>query len=139
MTRLSKVWLALAVLFVLVNLGGVGIAAVRGELLHTGIHVLLLLPGAYVVWRLAPRHDARRLWRRRGAAIPAPPPEITDRLTDLEQSVNAVAIEVERIGEGQRFVTRLFTENGTPRAAGEGAAEPIEIKAQEAAPHVGRY
>jgi hypothetical protein len=39
-------------------------------------------------------------------------------LTHLEQSVDAVAIEVERIGEGQRFMTRFFTENGTPRAPG---------------------
>jgi hypothetical protein len=47
-------------------------------------------------------------------------------LTHLEQSVDAVAIEVERIGEGQRFMTRLFTENGAPRARGEGAAETID-------------
>lgn len=53
-----------------------------------------------------------------GSVIPALPRELTDRLTHLEQSVDAVAIEVERIGEGQRFMTRFFTENGTPRAPG---------------------
>jgi hypothetical protein len=31
----------------------------------------------------------------------------------------AVAIEVERIGEGQRFITRFFTENSTLQAPGE--------------------
>ena len=131
MTRRSKVWLVVAVLFTFVNLGGAVIAAVRGELLHTGMHVGLLLLGAYLVWRLAPRRYVRRIWRRGGSVIPALPRELTDGLTHLEQSVDAVAIEVERIGEGQRFMTRFFTENGTPRALGEGAAEPIEIKAWE--------
>lgn len=127
MTRRSKVWLVVAVLFSLVNLGGAGYAAARGELLHAGLHVALLLLGTYVVLRLAPRSDARPLSH-----------EVTDRLTHLEQSVDAVAIEVERIGEGQRFMTRLFTERGAARAAGEGAAEPSEIEAGEAAPHVRR-
>ncbi|MDQ3950209.1 MAG: hypothetical protein M3282_07670 [Gemmatimonadota bacterium] len=122
MTRRSKVWLAAAVLFTLVNLAGGVFAATQGELLHTGIHAGLLLLGAYLV---------RRLATRRYAALPR---ELTDRLTHLEQSIDAVAIEVERIGEGQRFMTRFFTESGTPRASGEGAAEPTEIKAREAEP-----
>jgi hypothetical protein len=129
MTRCSKVWLAVAVLFILVNLGGGVFAAAQGELIHAGIHAGLLLLGASLVWRLAPRGYAR---------LPLPR-ELTDRLTHLEQSVDAVAIEVERIGEGQRFLTRLFTENGIPRVPGEGAAEPVEIKAREEAAHVRRY
>jgi hypothetical protein len=136
MTRRSKVWLVMAVLFTLVNLGGAGMAAADGELLHAGAHAALLLLGAYLVWRLAPRRGALRLWRREESVIPAPRPELTDRLTHLEQSVDAVAIEVERIGEGQRFMTRLFTEDSTARAPNEGAAEPIETKAREAAPRV---
>jgi hypothetical protein len=139
MTRRSKIWLVVAVLFIVVNFGGGVIAAARGEPLHTGIHAGLLLLGAYLVWRLAPTRYARRIWSRGGSAIPALPRELTDRLTNLEQSVDAVAIEVERISEGQRFMTRLFTENGTPRAPDEGTAEPIETEAREAAPHVRRY
>jgi hypothetical protein len=138
MTRRSKVWLVVAVLFTLVNLAGAGIAAADGELLHTCIHVALLLLGAYFVWRLAPRDGARRIWRGRRSATPAPPPELTDRLTHLEQSVDAVAVEVERIGEGQRFMTRIFAERDTPRASGERAADPSELEAREAAPDVRR-
>jgi hypothetical protein len=128
MTRRSKIWLVGAVLFSFVNLAGAVFAAAQGELIHAGVHVGLLLLGASLVWRLAPTRDARRL-----------PRELTDRLTHLQQSVDAVAIEVERIGEGQRFITRFFTENEIPRAPGANAAEPLEIKAQEAAPHVRRF
>lgn len=35
---------------------------------------------------------------------------IEDRLTRIEQAVDAVAVEVERISEAQRFTTRLLTE-----------------------------
>ena len=130
MTRRSKVWLVVAVPFFVINLAGGVFAALQGELLHTGIHAGLTLLGAYLVWRLAPSRYARRIWRRGGSAIPAQTRELTDSLTHLEQSVDAVAIEVERIGEGQRFMTRFFTENDTSRGPGEGPAEPIEIKAR---------
>jgi hypothetical protein len=119
MTRRSKVWLA--VLFILINFAGGVYAAAEGELLHAGVHAGLLLLGAYAVGRLA---------RRRSAPVHD---ELSDRLTHLEQSLDAIAIEVERIGEGQRFITRFFTENGIPRAPGEEAAEPVEIKAPEPA------
>ncbi|HEY7237384.1 MAG TPA: hypothetical protein VH539_24740 [Gemmatimonadaceae bacterium] len=33
-----------------------------------------------------------------------------DRLRHLEQSVDAIAIEIERISEGQRFTTKLLAE-----------------------------
>ncbi|MFA6165925.1 MAG: hypothetical protein WC700_04860 [Gemmatimonadaceae bacterium] len=52
---------------------------------------------------------ARRIWRR-SAAPPALPPEFNDRMSNLERGVEAVAIEVERVGEGQRFVTQLLAE-----------------------------
>jgi hypothetical protein len=40
----------------------------------------------------------------------APSPEITARLERIEQAVEAVAIEVERIAESQRFATKLMAE-----------------------------
>jgi len=58
MTRRARVWQIVAVLFTLANLGGVWIAAIRGELLHTAIHGVLLLLGVYLVWRLLPRRNA---------------------------------------------------------------------------------
>jgi len=39
-----------------------------------------------------------------------------DRLLRLEQAVDSIAVEVERISEGQRFLTRLQTERSDVRA-----------------------
>jgi hypothetical protein len=36
--------------------------------------------------------------------------EAQQRLERLEQAVDAIALELERVGEGQRFVTRLLAE-----------------------------
>lgn len=78
---------------------------------------------------------ARRVWRR-GAAISANiPKELHERMTRLEQSLDSIAVEIERIGEGQRFLTRFFAERGTSHALGEGAAQPVEVKAGEPAAH----
>jgi hypothetical protein len=52
--------------------------------------------------------------KRRRADI-APPME-DDRLLRLEQAVESIAVEVERIGEGQRFLTKLQTERTEDRA-----------------------
>jgi hypothetical protein len=35
-------------------------------------------------------------------------PGVDDRLTRLEQSIDAIAIEMERVSEGQRYVTKLL-------------------------------
>jgi hypothetical protein len=45
----------LAVCFFLVNLGGAAYAFIVGELAHAGLHAVLLAPGAWALWRLAPR------------------------------------------------------------------------------------
>lgn len=65
---------------------------------------------------------ARRIWRR-SAAPPALPPEFNDRMSNLERGIEAVAIEVERVGEGQRFVTQLLAETDHRRQAQALSAE----------------
>jgi hypothetical protein len=42
---------------------------------------------------------------------------VTPRLDRLEQSVDAIAIEIERIAEGQRFVTKVMAERAAPAPA----------------------
>ncbi|HEX8718626.1 MAG TPA: hypothetical protein VF722_16795 [Gemmatimonadaceae bacterium] len=54
-----------------------------------------------------------RMWFNHRARKFAPPPEmhaIEERLNRIEQAVDAIAIETERISEGQRFTTRLLSE-----------------------------
>lgn len=139
MTRRSRIWMTVAALFTVVNVAGAAVAAAQGEVLHSGAHVALSLLGALVVWWLVPGRFERRGGRREESAMPAVPSELTDRLTRIEQTLDAAAIEVERIGEAQRFMTRLLTENRTPRAPGQGAAEPIEIETREPVSHDHRF
>jgi len=78
---------------------------------------------------------ARRIWRRSARVEVRLPPEMSDRMAQLERGVEAIAIEVERIGEGQRFVTQVLSERGdvhaNARALGAGAAEPIPVRQKE--------
>jgi hypothetical protein len=68
---------------------------------------------------------ARLLWKRATAPRTAQPAwDSGQRMDRLEHAVDAIAVEVERISEGQRFVTRLLTEspnfaalNGAQRSA----------------------
>ncbi|MBX3175030.1 MAG: hypothetical protein KF709_11495 [Gemmatimonadaceae bacterium] len=56
---------------------------------------------------------ARRIWKKNAVTIQLPP-ELDTRLHGLEQAVEATAVEVERIGEGQRFVTQLMAKRAEP-------------------------
>ena len=44
--------------------------------------------------------------------------ELESRLERIEQAVDTIALEMERIGEGQRFVTKLLAER--PAAVSDG-------------------
>ena len=65
---------------------------------------------------------ARRIWRRSPKVVTTIPKDLTDRIARVEQTVEATAIEIERIGEGQRFITRIFTESQSPHALHSAAA-----------------
>jgi len=46
---------------------------------------------------------------------PQIPGEVLSRLERMEQSIDSIAVEVERISEGQRFTTKLLSEvRGAP-------------------------
>ena len=77
---------------------------------------VFIIPIVFTIFVLFPLAIAwaRRLWKK-PVALPAPiPPELLDRMSRIEQAVESVAVEVERIGEGQRFVTKLFAEGPRP-------------------------
>jgi hypothetical protein len=67
---------------------------------------------------------ARRVWRGRPAPTGPKVDEIAPRLDRLEHAVDAIAIEVERISEGQRFVTKLLADRPTASATASAAGRP---------------
>ena len=71
---------------------------------------------------------ARNLWKRgtkKAAVAQQLSPVVEQRLERVEQGVDAIAIEIERISEGQRFVTRLLSEGpaGLQLQQGEAVRE----------------
>ncbi len=101
MFRNTRAWLVVASLFTLINAVGAGYAAAEGEGLHASSHAGLMLLGTYLVWRLATRAA------RSGFGAAALPDA---RLEQLQQAVDVVAVEVERIGEAQRFSVKQQAE-----------------------------
>jgi hypothetical protein len=75
---------------------------------------------------------ARFIWRRSTPAARHIQPDhaTQQRLEQLQHSMDTIAIEVERISEGQRFVTKIMSE----RALGAGAAEPARPGMKSAIP-----
>jgi ribonuclease D len=53
---------------------------------------------------------------------PQIPTEVMNRLERIEQAVDAIAVEVERISEGQRFTTKLLSETRSQNALPAGPA-----------------
>ncbi len=56
------------------------------------------------------RAITRRLERGSQAALQQPPAEVLTRLERIEQGVEAIAVEVERIAEAQRFSAKLMAD-----------------------------
>lgn len=67
---------------------------------------------------------AKAILRQGKQAGERPSADLTRRLDRMEEGIDAIAIEVERISEGQRFVSKLL---------GEGAAQPVPVGAREPA------
>ena len=66
---------------------------------------------------------ARAYSRRMDAQSRNPqiPSEVAARLERMEQAIDSVALEVERISEGQRFTTKLLSEGKSASDARQGA------------------
>jgi len=87
-----------------------------------------VLGGLFIVCAILPLSIAfaRRIWKRGGQVIAAFPKEIAERMSRVEQVVEATQIEVERIGEGQRFMTKVLTESPA-HAVSIGAAQQAAL------------
>jgi hypothetical protein len=96
----SRLWRAAGAAFIAINLAGGLYAAAVGEPMHAAVHVVLLVLGISI-------YSAVRSRSGDGTALPD---EATDRLKNLEQSVDKLAIGVERIGEAQRYQVKILDE-----------------------------
>jgi hypothetical protein len=121
MTRRAKLWRAGAVLFAIINLAGMGFALAMNEMMHAMGHAFLLFVGlgAYLLWKTVttwattPSSDQLS----QASALPSAGRDSKQKLGDqridyLQRSIDALALEVERIGEAQRFKEKLHTERG---------------------------
>ena len=104
----SRFWRVAAILFLVVNAGGAAWAMARGEQMHAEMH-LALFGAAFVGYAFSRAAQARNL---------GPPdrlPEIEDpRIEQLQRSIDAMALELERMGEKQRYAEKLKAEHREP-------------------------
>ena len=100
MTGPSRLWRVIAGVFVFINVAGAGYAIAMREPTHALAHILALAVG-YIGWSMGP-------WQRRRTPTPVGLPDA--RIDYLQQSVDAVALEVERLGEAQRYAEKLRAE-----------------------------
>lgn len=86
------------------------------------------LVAIYVLWR----GFRRWIWKKKPVPAPAAHAVVdqSPRLEQLQQSVDVIALEVERISEAQRFLAKVLNE----RAIGAGEAQPVSVKSRDAAP-----
>ena len=80
------------------------------------ILAISIVPISVIGWPLA-RAYARRIDQE--GARPHIPVEVTARLERMEQAIDSIAVEVERISEGQRFTTKLLSERSGAPVAGD--------------------
>ena len=68
-----------------------------------------------------------RAWGRRlerTPVNPSIPSDVSARLERMEQAIDSIAIEVERISEGQRFTTKLLAERNNPATPNVPTRQP---------------
>ena len=73
----------------------------------------MMLPASIMAFYFGRAHLRKT---ERQAMAPAIPADVLMRLERMEQGIDAIAMEVERISEGQRFTTKLLSGQGAAHA-----------------------
>lgn len=71
------------------------------------VPVVFAIPAIVVIVRMSFKHK-EKMASLTGAA--SNNPMVEARLQRIEEAVETIAVEIERMGEGQRFVTKLLAE-----------------------------
>ena len=105
-------------------------------------HIIVPLAFFAMVTMITVGRPLVRAWARRleGGAdrSPAFDAEAQARLERMEAAIETMAIEIERISEGQRFTTKLLSERGVPREAAPMPGSALAADALSRAPLDGR-
>ena len=103
-------------------------APVFGGLRSKQVMALSILSIIFIFFPLA-TGIGRAIFKR--SSRPGLPPavftETAQRLERLEASVDAIAVEIERVSEGQRFVTKLLSEAQPAPLLGAGQRTPEKV------------
>ena len=83
------------------------IVAIAGMI--TSVVIILGIPLVVV--------HARKIWKRDSSSLNTSTAQTDHRLERIEQAIDAMAVEVERVAESQRFMTKLLSDRGSERAA----------------------
>ena len=109
----AKFWWTAAAVSVIVNGAGAVYALLFREWMHGGAHVAALALTIYLIAIFRP-HGRTASGESLGAGD-ADLGHVSDgdtRMEQLQQSVDAIALEVERIGEAQRYNAKLQAKQG---------------------------
>ena len=85
------------------------LVAAGGLALTTGLFGAWV--GAYFGGRRGARREIARMQQQPSSGL------VESQLNDLRHAVETMAVEMERISEGQRFTARMLVERVTPQAA----------------------
>ncbi|HZI30212.1 MAG TPA: hypothetical protein VFD64_18745 [Gemmatimonadaceae bacterium] len=83
------------------------IVAIAGMI--TSVVIILGIPLVIV--------HARKIWKRDNETQAASSSSSDHRLERIEQAIDAMAVEVERVAEAQRFMTKLLSDRAGERVA----------------------
>ena len=115
-----RAWIPISWLLSAANVGAVWFAALPAEPWHATAHAL-----AAVLFAVG----AERLMARR--RVSSGDGELTigdERMNRLEEAIESIAVEVERVGEGQRFVTKLLAEPGRELDRPTASRDPVSVR-----------
>jgi hypothetical protein len=89
-----------------------------------GLAEVLAIVAVFTTTMVGLFFTARILWNRTAPRLPAARVD-DDRFHRLEEAVDTIAVEIERISEAQRFAAKLLLERGADAAQSKNA--PVKI------------
>jgi hypothetical protein len=109
-----RAWIPTAWILCVLNVGATWFAARPGEAAHATVHALLAVLFGVGAQLLTARRRALGVEGAELGELGAPRQDTlrahTEMLERLERSVDAIALEMERVGEAQRYLTKVLAD-----------------------------